>query len=118
MSTTQSPTRRRRPGRPANTVHGVFSVRVDAERGLGWSDGQWGGDADLVAAAEKLVADGAVLEVPGAFGQVIKASAMDPVAALAVMAKVTGATTRFRGDIPLAAIITLATAAPSDGQVA
>lgn len=40
---------RRRPGRPAQTIHGTIAgVNLITGESVGWSDGQWSGSKRLV----------------------------------------------------------------------
>ena len=109
---------RRRPGRPADTVFGSLGVVDRVGRSLAWSDGQFAGHPRLIAKAEQLVNDGAVLKVPGVAGHVIVATSAEPVAVLAILGAIAGTATGFHGDIPLSAIAALATQPASFKQVA
>ena len=94
MSTSSSFFKRKR-GRPSSAVLGTLAaVHPVTGRSVGWSDGLFAGDRVMVEAARALVAEGALLPVPGT-GAWTVADAPDPVAGFAVLAHLVGG----RGDL-------------------
>lgn len=104
-------TERRRPGRPADTVHGTMSARHPSGAAIGWSDGHWAGDPALVAAARQMCADRVLLPV-GETGAWVITETGSPVAAYAILLNLCGPD--VRGDHPVHALIWLSNLAIAD----
>ena len=119
---------KRRVGRPADTVFGTIGVDIPVTS-LTWSDGEWYGPP-YMEIIQALIAAGTLLEVPGTFGHTVPASGDEPIAVMAIMARIAAyanaglldliltpdpnvsdlpiQATGFRGDVPIQAIIALA----------
>ena len=105
--TTTTVTTRRRVGRPASTVYGTVNARRrDSKLAISWSDGQWGGHPNLVAAARALARDAETEGVEPLLlpwgGGYTTADDSTLLGALAVMVDhtVCGADAELAGDIP------------------
>lgn len=106
---------RRKPGRPADTIHGTIAALSASGRPLAWSDGSWAGDAHLVRQAKRLCADHPVLPVLGT-GAYVVADADSAVAAYAILQDLCGPGS-LTGDVPvedLVALLALSSADPDD----
>lgn len=75
--------------------------RPGTDQRLGWCDGQWAGDKQLVTIAKQLCTDQEWLDVPG-HQIMVQASATNPVAVYALLldVRVCGPLSTVVGDIP------------------
>lgn len=102
---------RRKPGRPANTVHGTLAARHPSGAAIGWSDGHWAGHAALVERARQMCAEQVLL--PLGQGAWVIAEPGEPLAAYAVMVDLCGEGS-VSGDVPADAITILTAIALAD----
>jgi hypothetical protein len=89
-----------RTGRPSSAEKGTFgAVRTDTGQSIGWSDGHFVGNRDMVTEAENLCSAAAAID-PFPFGPTTIADENDPVSVMMLMWLVCRGRLRWWGELP------------------